>query len=148
MSRHSEQGNVPAFVIIGILLTAALIGVVIVVRNLQHTGDKIADSPKTSTQTTNDTKDTSTSPSTDKSSDANDQALKDALSAQSSTNKSNSSKNSGATQSSETPTSSTGSTAAANALPKTGPESTFISVVGATLLVGTGLAYMRSRRLV
>lgn len=152
MSRRSEQGNVPAFIIIGVLLTAALIGAVIVVRNLQHTGSKIADSSKRSTQNPKDTKDTTPS-SSDKSTAANDQALKDALNAQSGSDKSTSSaknptNNSTATQSPETSSPTTSSTTTAGSLPKTGPESTFVSVLGATLLVGSGLAYMRSRRLV
>ena len=121
MTRRFETGNVVGFVLVGVLLTAMLVG-----------GVWLARHPAGSSSS----QDTSQTTSTDKS--TTDEELKQTLAeqaAKSAENKPNSS--------STTP--STGSTS--SNLPATGPADTLIETVGAMLLVGTFVAYVRSRSL-
>lgn len=145
MTRRNEQGNVLVFVIVGVLLTAALVGAVVVARQFQKSGD-------TPVVTTSNTKDESSdkAPEETGAQSSNDQALKDALNAQSQAEKDKqaASNNSTQTKPQQQPSSSSSTTTQTNKLPETGPESALISLLGATMLVGTGFAYTRSRRLI
>lgn len=123
MTRRREQGNVVGYVLIGLLLTAALVG-----------GIWLARHPIGGPASSRTTSDTTSSPSEDN--DLNetndtdkttDEELKETLSQQS--------------QSSNTQ----GSGSTTSDLPATGPTDTLFEMLGATLLAGSTVAYVRSR---
>lgn len=136
MVRRYEQGSVVGFVIIGILLTAALVA-----------GVWLARRPTDLTQTASnsDSESSSTSEQKDATTDSTggnattDEQLKDTLSQQSS--------QSSTSQSSSSTTSSSSSTSSSSALPATGPADVALEMLGATLLAGASVAYLRSRSL-
>jgi cytoskeletal protein RodZ len=136
MVRRYEQGSVVGFVIIGILLTTALVA-----------GVWLAHRPADSTQTASNSDSESSSSSEQKDTTntsgnnnaTTDEQLKDTLSQQSS--------QSSTTQSSSSTVSGGSNTSSTSHLPATGPADTLIEVLGATLLVGTAVAYFRSRSL-
>ncbi len=151
MIRRNEQGNVVVFVIVGVLLTALLVGAVFVVRHIQTSDTPqgaapVAKAPDTAPDSNKD----KTSASQDTAKPSSDQALKDALAAQSQAEKDRQAREKAATANSGTPATSgtTNTTTATNRLPETGPESTLLAVLGVSLLAGTAFAYMRSRRLI
>lgn len=135
MAHRSEQGNVLGFVLVGALLVALLLGGIYVVRHTMsgNSGSEVVN---------NDTSSPSTSDESEKS---DDQSLKDALKQQSSSNQQNSSPS---TTDSHSNSSSSSSSTHADTLPETGPSETTAAIVGATLLVGAGVSYSRSRRLI
>lgn len=120
--RIRDQGSVVGFGIVAIVIIALFIGAVVLVKHFNAKPVAPANQPSDGKVSNG---------SNDKSND--DQALKKALNDQS--NKSGSSSgNSG--------TPSTGSN-----LPQTGPTDDIMTVVAAGLLVGSGIAYVGSRRL-
>ena len=139
MAHRSEQGNVLGFVLVGALLVALLLGGIYVVRHtISGQGNaNVANNEQSGTSTTADPDSAQNETTTpDASGDAqSDQALKDALNQQSSSNEQQSSGNSNT--STQTPV-----------LPETGPADTLAAMLGATLLVGVGFSYARSRRLI
>ena len=139
MAHRSEQGNVLGFVLVGALLVALLLGGIYVVRHtISGQGNaNVANNEQSGTSTTADPDSAQNETTTpDASGDAqSDQALKDALNQQSSSNEQQSSGNSNT--STQTPV-----------LPETGPADTLAAMLGATLLVGAGFSYARSRRLI
>lgn len=150
MTRRNEQGSVVVFVIVGVLLTAALVGAVFAVRHFQKSNGTHDSVPVTKTV------DKAAESSNDKSSGAqsgakssSDQALKDALAAQSQAEKDKQARQNAAPANNGAPnTSDAANTTATNRLPETGPESTLMAVLGMSLLAGTAFAYVRSRRLI
>lgn len=136
MVRRYEQGSVVGFVIIGILLTAALVtGVWLAHRpadSMQTASD--SDSGGNSTSEEKDTTDTSGGNSA-----TTDEQLKNTLSQQAS--------QSSTTQSSSSSTGSSGGTSSTSRLPATGPADTLLEILGITLLTGMSVAYLRSRSL-
>jgi len=149
MAHRSEQGNVLGFVLVGALLVAVLLGGIFVVRhniaNQSDNGSSVASNEAEDSDTaSNDSTDKSGSSSDVSDKDKNtpaesNQSLKDTLDAQNSANRSGSS----------TDAANQGSTGHdADTLPETGPADTAFAVVGATLLVGAGVAYIGSRRLI
>ena len=150
MTHRNEQGNVVVFVIVGVLLMAALVGAVFAVRHFQASDGTHDSAPVT--KTTDKAAESSNGKSTDAQSGAkssSDQALKDALAAQSQAEKDRQARQNTATANNgATTTSDAANTTATNRLPETGPESTLMAVLGVSLLAGTAFAYVRSRRLI
>ncbi|MGB4762777.1 MAG: LPXTG cell wall anchor domain-containing protein [Candidatus Saccharimonas sp.] len=145
MTRRNEQGNAVVFVVVGVLLIAALVGAVLTVRHFQKTDGAVVGTTTTDKKTEDRKAEDSTASSGGQSS--SDQALKDALAAQSQAEKDKQTQQSGSTANGgaqPTPSTATG----ASHLPETGPESTLIGLLGITLLAGTSFAYARSRRLI
>lgn len=145
MTRRSEQGNVIVFVIVGVLLTAALVGSVFAVRHFQKTnsGDNGATPVTTTTDKAPQNEQGSTSTPSSSQPSSSDQALKDALAAQSQAEKDRQ-----AAQQNNAPATTAQPATGASHLPQTGPESSLLSVLGVSLVAGTGFAYLRSRRLI
>lgn len=130
MTRRYETGSVVGFVLVGILLTALLVGGIWLARHPFGSSDQTATEPAT-TMPSDPGNDDATSPANTKNKEATtDEELKNTLSQQSS----NSSPKT-------TPASSTPS----GSLPATGPADVVLEMVGATLLAGTAVAYARSR---
>ena len=128
MTRRFETGNVVGFVLVGVLLTAMLVGGVWFARHPWGSTPSQTTSQPTSTDKTTDTTDKTTT----------DEELKQTLAQQAAKSAENKQNNS-----STTPSTSTSS----SKLPATGPADTLIQTVGAMLLVGTFVAYVRSRSL-
>lgn len=124
--RIRDRGSVVGFIVVAVVIVALFIGAVVLVKHFNAKPAAPANQPsdgKVSNGNNNG--------DNDKSND--DQALKKALNDQSNKSGSNSG-NSG--------TPSTGSN-----LPQTGPTDDIMTVVAAGLLVGSGIAYIGSRRL-
>lgn len=131
MTRRLEQGNVVGFVLIGMVLTAALVGGVWLAR--QPSSDTSSQTASDTTTSQQADEDTSTNTAT------TDEELKETLSqqaTQSSTDKESTS---------TTESSTTTSTSTTSNLPVTGPADTLLEMLGATLLAGVTVAYIRSR---
>jgi FtsZ-interacting cell division protein ZipA len=129
MTRRFETGNVVGFVLVGVLLTAMLVGGVWLARHPAGSSSSQTTSQTTSTDKTADTANKTTT----------DEELKQTL-AQQAAEAAEAKQNNSSSTSSSTSTSST-------KLPTTGPADTLIETVGAMLLVGTFVAYVRSRSL-
>lgn len=124
MTRRFETGNVVGFVLVGVLLTAMLVGGIWLARHPAESS-----SPETTPQTASKDKKTDTS---DKK--TTDEQLKQTLAQQ-------------AAKSAADKQSSSSTSTPSTTLPTTGPADVFIETVGAMLLVGTFVAYVRSRSL-
>ena len=129
MTRRFETGNVVGFVLVGVLLTAMLVGGVWFARHPAGSSSSQTTSQTTSTDKTTDTTNKTTT----------DEELKQTLAQQAAKSAENK-------QSSGSSTRPSTSTSSSN-LPTTGPTDTLIETVGAMLLVGTFVAYVRSRSL-
>ncbi len=129
MTRQLEQGSVVGFVLVGFILTAALVGGIWLAKRPVHGTDNTSSSSTSSSDSANSTK-VATNSSTRQ---TTDDELKETLSQQASRSSSNGTKSSG-----------TDSAAATN-LPSTGPGDVFVEMLGATLLTGVTVAYIRSR---
>lgn len=126
--RGYDKGSVISFVLVGVVLILATVGVLYGVRQYTSTSSTVVE-PEASLPT-NDTaaKDDKTNASdTSKSSDET-----------ASSSQNNTTKGSGGTSKTQTPT--------ATQIPQTGPTETIGTVVVAGLLAGTAVAYIRSRR--
>ena len=140
MARKIAQGNVLAFVVVGVLLTALLVGGLVYLRHRAPAPVTVAGPTKTTTTTTTST--TGTTDMTQTTTTTTDNDLKKALESQTQTTSGTS-----ATSTSTTSTASTNTAATAN-LPVTGPEDALWTALAASLLAGTGVAFIRSRRLI
>ena len=149
MAHRSEQGNILGFVLVGALLVALLLGGIYVVRNsmvqVATGGDDTAGNGATDTASDGSSapaRDTTNDESTDKS---DEQRLKETLEAQSAAEQ-----KAREQQAANQAASGTAAQEASDTshLPATGPEEAVLPVVGATLLAGAGLSYVRSRRLI
>ena len=140
MARRSEQGSVLGFVLVGAVLAALLVGGIYVVRQIVSTqngsGDdsKIADSNTESEQSKHEDNDSENSTS-------QEQLQKELESQANQQKQANNSGNGNSSQSSQAGGSATN-------LPATGPEDSLVMAIGATLLVGVGVSYTRSRQLI
>ena len=143
MTQRIEQGSILGFVLVGALLTALVVGGIVVVRNQFAKNDSQVETDQSS-------QDSGTS-STNKSGDdlkkalEQQQAEEKKAQEQKAASEAQQSQSSGASMSGTN--GGTGSTSNANNLPATGPADAMLTVVGATLLAGTGVAYARSRSL-
>lgn len=153
MTRKFERGGIASFVIIGLLLLGLLAGGIYFVRNKMNPGTGTTGGEVASQSASSDTKTSS--------SDQN-QDLKDALAAQSSEEK-KAEEQRKAQQSETTSTSATagttntttsnavstasGGSTTSSSLPATGPEEAIVPLLGAVLLTGVGIAFVRSRAL-
>lgn len=159
MARRSEQGNVLGFVLVGAVLATLLVGGVWFARNQltnNSNGDMASNAEAPSTpEASSDKKQPNQS---EKAGSSNGDKLKDALSTQQAAEEKKAQEQRAAQEASSatkaTAPASTGETLPANSpavsstLPATGPGDVVIPIVGATSLVGVGLAYRQSRRLV
>lgn len=130
MVRQNERGSVVGFVIVGILLTAALVGGVWFAGHLGSS--KVASNSDNSSNTTS---------SNSGNQATTDEQLRDTLSQQSSQSSGTSNSSQSSSSTSSTATSST------TKLPTTGPTDTLFEMLGMSLLVGVTVAYARSRTL-
>lgn len=163
MAHRSEQGNVLGFVLVGAVLATLLVGGVWFVRNqmaASNNGDTVSTEDPSSTpeaQSSTD-KDKNQPNPPEKSGSSNGDKLKDALATQQTAEEKKAQEQRAAQEaSSKTKTNAPASAsepspanapAVSSTLPETGPGDVLVSVVGATSLVGVGLAYRQSRRLV
>lgn len=132
MTRRFEKGNVVGFVLIGVLLTALLVGGVWLARHPINSSSQVATD---SNSTTTDKGTTNTADSdTDTTKATTDEELKAALAQQAKSAVDNNSSNN-----------STSSSSTAANLPATGPADVLFEMIGATALVGVTVAYVRSR---
>ena len=160
MARRSEQGNVLGFVLVGAGLATLLVGGVWFARSQltnNSNGDMAsnAEAPSTPETSSSDKKQPNQS---EKAGSSNGDKLKDALSTQQAAEEKKAQEQRAAQEASSatkaTAPAPTGETLPANSpavsstLPATGPGDVVIPIVGATSLVGVGLAYRQSRRLV
>ena len=153
MARRSEQGNILGFVLVGALLVALLLGGIYVARNSM--GQLATNNGSSVPSATDGVSDEDTEPANgaankDTSSDKTDeQRLKETLEAQSAAEKK--AREQQAANKSDAVTDKDGSTPAASSagsLPATGPEEVVLPTLGAMLIAGTMLSYVRSRRLI
>jgi outer membrane biosynthesis protein TonB len=146
MKQRRTQGSILGFVLVGALLTALVVGGVLVAKRYisgqqaSPTTTEVSDKPAAAPSDKKDTSSTNGKNSTD---------LKQALEQQSAAEKKAQEQKAAAEAENNTPrsTTSTSSTSATNSLPATGPADTLVSLTGAMMLVGAGVAYSRSRSL-
>jgi len=134
MTRLYERGSVVGFVLVGILLTAALVGGVWFAR---HPAGSSADTGSDSSATSSDTDSSEGKDITSTTEVTTDEELKETLAEQAAQSSDQESDSSG--------TSSTSTTAESSKLPATGPADTLFQMVGAAMLSGVTIAYVRSR---
>lgn len=159
MARRIEQGSILGFVLVGAVLVGLLVGGIYLVRHnteSQTGGESVVSDNKDTSSSSSDNKDTSGSSGSQDSSKSDDE-LKNALDENRSTGDGSTSSSSQNTQSSGSDSSSSASTSGSSEqqtssttsaqLPQTGPADTYVGILGATLLAGTGFAYARSRNL-
>ena len=153
MAHRSEQGNILGFVLVGALLVALLLGGIYVVRNtVGHVAtDDGASAPIAANSDKESGKDATPAGDEGKTADnkTDEQRLKETLEAQSAAEKK--AREQQAANKSDTATGKDGSTPAASSagsLPATGPEEAVLPTLGAMLIAGTMLSYVRSRRLI
>lgn len=145
MAQRIEQGSVLGFVLVGAVLLGLLAGGIYIVRHMQSTDNTTTTKPATPSKDNNGADNGSSAPA--KPSTSNEDQLKAALDAQSKSKEE--AKNSDASASSTSSTNATGSSSSsAAALPKTGPEQVIGPMLGAALLMASGVSYVRSRRLI
>ncbi len=154
MVRHSERGSVAGFVIGGIVLLGLLAGAIYVVRNKTPQAADIAQTTTNKPAVQSPDSSTATDTTTDTTSDANSD-LKAALAKQAEEEKKAQEQQKAqqsesapqTTTPTTTPTTSTAPAEPSSHLPTTGPEEAIFPAIGATLLVGVGVAFQRSRAL-
>ena len=138
MTRRYERGSVVGFVLIGVLLTAALVGGVWFARHpIGGSSTQTASDSNSTKDTSNSEKKDTSSASTDSTKATTDEELKETL-AQQAAKSSSQQSTSTTTNTSSTPTSS-------SKLPVTGPADTVFEMIGAAMLSGTAVAYIHSR---
>jgi cytoskeletal protein RodZ len=143
MVRTNEGGSVLSFAVVGVILAILLVGGVAAVRQHFIDGQKAAPTPVQVTKT--DKKDTAPAPA------ASDGSQTPANEGQSASGGSPSAPASNTAPAATTPATgdtapSTTQTTSGGELPHTGPMATFGTIVALSLLTGSGVAYMRSRR--
>ena len=156
--RTREQGSIPSFIVVGVLLVAALIGGIVIIKNnigtnSEESNDTVAqntDENSGSTDSNSSESSSATDSSSTNDSSANDTSKTDNTNTDSSATQSSNNTN---TDSSTLPSGDTGSgldpgstSASGVNLPKTGPASTLIGTLGASVLVASVVAFVRSRR--
>lgn len=142
MPHYREKGNVLGFVIVGIVLAALVVGGILVARNFfgGNEGEVVAPE-ETSQQAEGNSESTPTE---------TDEELAEALKNQAAAEekaKEQQAANDKEAASATTPTASTSPTTTER-LPATGPEEAIAPLVGAVLLAGIGVSYVRSRSLI
>ncbi|MEO5949132.1 MAG: hypothetical protein ABIP74_01895 [Candidatus Saccharimonas sp.] len=134
MTRRYERGSVVGFVLVGVLLTAALAGGVWFARHPLGVETNTDSNTTSSSKTASEDRDTTTTTSSTK---TTDEELKQTLAQQAAQSSSQKTTSSTASSSSSTTTS--------NKLPTTGPADAVFEIIGATMLSGVTVAYIRSR---
>ena len=135
MAHRSEQGSVLGFVLVGAVLAALLVGGIFVVKH-QLAGNQVATGDSTIENQTDEP-----AAGDDSEGGASDDELKQALEEQAGDQKNETSSDNSDADENKSSSDSTDN------LPATGPEDGAISLAGAGLIVLTGVAYVRSRRL-
>lgn len=131
MIRRFEQGSVVGFVVVGIVLTAALIGGIWLSRHPIGSSE-VADKTGTTNVSRDDEEAADESDASSDASATTDEELKQTLAQQSGSSSTD--------ESSQAVTSGT-----STSLPVTGPADVVMEMLGATLLAGATVAYVRSR---
>lgn len=170
MNTKRSRGSVVGFVVVGVLLLALIAGGVYAVKRGVFNGTsepQIAKNEEKTSKRTDDTSSKNAESSNSTTNQSNDQSLSEALKKQAADEKKAKEQQSAT---SNNPSTSTGSSSQTNVgssatpspqttpvagstdsskLPHTGPaEDAVVAALGAALLLGTGIAYTRSRALI
>jgi len=139
MTRRYERGSVVGFVLVGILLTAVLVGGVWFARHPAGSStDTTSDSKTADTnKTASDDRDTTSSTSSTTATATTDEQLKETLAKQAA----EAARQKAASSAASAPSVATTSTK----LPTTGPADTLLEMLGVAMLSGVTVAYIRSR---
>ncbi|QQS21628.1 hypothetical protein IPM09_03810 [Candidatus Saccharibacteria bacterium] len=136
MAQQMHKGTIVGYVLVGALLLALVVGGIFVVKNYATKNNTGNETNKVVEDTVTQSNEALSSTNTDL-----EQALKNQASQQKQTD-------SPAKSSSTATTSDSSITSTSNHLPTTGPEDLIIPLIGATLLAGTAVSYVRSRSLI